>query len=45
MEKYLNISVKIERSERADLVNMSPDFDFIMKRLEASINTPDLKFK
>ena len=31
VEKYKNISNKILQSERADLVAMSPDFDFFMK--------------
>ena len=28
VEKYKNISNKILQSERADLIDMSPDFDF-----------------
>ena len=30
VEKYKNISKKILQSERADLIDMSPDFDFCM---------------
>ena len=30
VEKYKNISNKILQSERADLIDMSPDFDFCM---------------
>ena len=32
VEKYKNISNKILQSERADLIDMSPCFDFCMKR-------------
>ena len=39
------MSIEIKQSERADLVFMSPDFDFFMKRLEASMRTPDLNFR
>ena len=35
VEKYKNTSNKILQSERADLIEMSPDFDFCIKRLEA----------
>ena len=46
LEKYKNVSIEIKQSERADLVDMSPDFDFFMKRLEASImHTPDPKLR
>ena len=45
MKKYKIISIEIKQSERADLVFMSPDFDFFMKRLEASMRTPDLNFR
>ena len=41
----LKYSIEIQRSERADLANMSTDFDFIMKRLEASMHTPYPKFR
>ena len=34
VDKYMNISIKIWRAERADLVDMCPDFDFFLKRLD-----------
>ena len=38
VEKYKTISNKIERSRRADLVDMCPDFNFFMKRLDVFMN-------
>ena len=35
VEKYKNILNKILQSERADVIDMSPHFDFCIKRLEA----------
>ena len=45
LKKYKIISIEIKQSERADLIDMSPDFDHFMKRLEASMRTPDLNFR
>ena len=36
-------SKEIWRSEQADLIEMSPDFEVLKKMLEASMNTPDPK--
>ena len=41
VEKYKNISNKILQSERADLIDMSPDFDFCMKRLDVFMHILD----
>ena len=41
VEKYKNISNKILQSERADLIDMSPDFDFCIKRLDAFMDILD----
>jgi len=38
LEKCNNISVQIWQSDRADLVNMCPDFDFFLKRLDVFIH-------
>ena len=38
-----NKSKEIWRSEQADLIEMSPDFEVLKKMLEASMNTPDPK--
>ena len=45
VDKYKTISIKINRSERADLVNMCPDFDFFLKRLDVFMQTLDSKFR
>ena len=41
VKKYKNISNKILQSERADLIDMSPDFDFCMKRLDVFMHILD----
>ena len=41
VEKYKNISNKILQSERADLIEMSPDLDFCIKRLDVSMHILD----
>ena len=41
VEKYNNISKKILQSERADLIDMCPDFDFCMKRLDVFMHILD----
>ena len=41
VEKYKNISNKILQSERADLIDMSPDFYFCMKRLDVFMHILD----
>ena len=41
VEKYKNTSNEILHSERADLIEMSPDFDFCMKRLDVSMHILD----
>jgi hypothetical protein len=43
VEKYNNISNKILQSERADLIDMCPDFDFCMKRLDVSMHILDYR--
>ena len=35
VEKCKSVSIEIKRSDRADLVDMCPDFDIFMERLEA----------
>ena len=39
------ISVEIQLSDRADLVDMCPDFDFFLKRLDVFMHTLDSKFR
>ena len=39
------MSIEIWRSERADLVNMSPMSEFFLKRLDVSMHTYDSKFR
>ena len=41
VEKYKNISNKILQSERADLIDMSPDFYFCIKRLDVFMHILD----
>ena len=41
VEKYKNISNKILQSEIADLIDMSPDFDFCMKRSDVFMHILD----
>ena len=41
VEKYKNILNKILQSERADVIDMSPDFDFCMKRLDVFMHILD----
>ena len=41
VEKYKNISNKILQSERADLIDMSPDFDFCVKKLDVFMHILD----
>ena len=41
VEKYKNISNKILQLERADLIDMSPDFDVCMKRLDVFMDILD----
>ena len=45
VDKYKSISFEIKRSERADLVDMCPDFDFFLKRLDVFMHTLDSKFR
>ena len=40
---WRNKSKEIWRSEQADLIEMSPDFEDLKKMLEAAMNTPDPK--
>ena len=44
-EKYLNSSVKIYCSQRADLVDMFPDSGFFLKRLDVFMHTHDSKVR
>ena len=37
--------MEIKRSERADLVDMCPDFDFFLKRLDVFMHTLDTEFR
>ena len=41
VEKYKNILNKILQSERADVIDMSPDFDFCIKRLDVFMHILD----
>jgi len=41
VEKYKNISNKILQSERADLIDISPDFDFCTNRLDMFMHILD----
>ena len=45
VEKYKSFSIEIGQSERADLVDMCPDFDFFLKRLDVFMHTLDSKFR
>ena len=45
IEKYNNISVEIQRSDRADHVDVCPDFDFFLQRLGLFMHTFDSKFR
>ena len=43
-EKYKNILNKILQSERADVIDMSPDFDFCIKRLDTFMHILDSRY-
>ena len=45
IEKHNNISVEIQRSDRADHVDVCPDFDFFLQRLGLFMHTFDSKFR
>ena len=44
-EKYKNISNKILKSEKSDLIDMCPDFDFFIKRLDVFLDSSSGRFK
>ena len=45
VEKCKSVSIEIKRSDRADLVDMCPDFDIFLEKLNVFMHTFDSKLR